>query len=72
MPGDYGYEVPPSLERWAELSERVIEAQNMGLDEYAEELGEEAEAAWFEAPLRDRLLVDWRSLLQAIRESRKR
>lgn len=65
------YDVPPSLEDWVELNRLADEAELREDFVEWERLGEEIETAWYAAPLRDRVRVDWELLKQVWRDRNK-
>lgn len=64
----HDYEVPPSLQEWAELNEKADQAAKLEDDALYEKLGAEIQDAWESAPLRDRTRVSWELLKKVWRE----
>lgn len=65
------YDVPPSLEDWADLNRQADAAEEREDQVEWERLGPEIETAWYAAPLRDRVRVDWEALKQVWRDRNK-
>jgi len=59
-------ELPESLQEWGRINDHYEAREEEGAPEGELKLiGEQIEEAWYDAPLRDRVRVDWR-LLKAI------
>lgn len=64
-------EVPPSLEKWAELNSRADAALEREDEDELERLYPEIEEAWRAAPFQDRFSVDWEELKQVWHDRKK-